>query len=91
VFRRQGGGPTPGKVIPSVVSRATPLHPSIDPYLAELRASLFEAPLPRSPGEMANRVYAHLTDWLNRNAMSEPSPDEYEFIEVEPRETPDGV
>ena len=54
-----------GSVIPEISSRATPRHPSIDPYLAELRAYLLTPPLPQGPGEMAERVYAHLTLWLN--------------------------
>jgi len=56
---------TPSVSIPAVASRATPLHPSIDPYLAELRAYLLTPPLPQGPGEMAERVYAHLNLWLN--------------------------
>ena len=60
--------PAPGsssKVIPAVTSRATPLHPSIDPYLSELREYLLRPPLPQGPGEMAERVYSHLTEWVN--------------------------
>jgi hypothetical protein len=37
------------------------LHPSIDPYLAEL----LTPPLPQGPGEMAERVYTHLNEWVN--------------------------
>jgi hypothetical protein len=48
-----------------LVSSATPLHPSIDPYLAELREYLLQDPLPQGPGEMAERVYQHLTQWVN--------------------------
>jgi hypothetical protein len=42
-------------------------HPSIDPYLAELRQYLLTPPLPAGPGEMANRVYEHLTRWVNEH------------------------
>src|ERR1035438_4931282 len=51
--------------ISAAPSPATPLHPSIDPYLTELRAHLLTPPLPQGPGEMAERVYAHLMQWLN--------------------------
>lgn len=54
-----------GVVMPALASARTPLHPSIDPYLAELREYLLTPPLPQGPGEMAERVYSHLTLWLN--------------------------
>jgi hypothetical protein len=54
-----------GPPIPAITSPATPLHPTIDPYLSELRAYLLTPPLPQGPGEMAERVYAHLTQWVN--------------------------
>lgn len=53
-----------------ITSPATPQHPSIDPYLVDLRAFLLTPPLPQGPGEMAERVYLHLTDWLNHNFIS---------------------
>ena len=62
--RTNQGAPVRG-VIPATASRATPLHPSIDPYLSELREYLLRSPLPQGPGEMAERVYAHLTEWVN--------------------------
>ena len=49
------------------LSTATMRHPSIDPYLAELREYLLEPPLPAGPGEMAERVYQHLTQWVNEH------------------------
>jgi len=52
-------------VLPALSGTATPLHPSIDPYLAELREYLLTPPLPQGPGEMAERVYQHLTQWVN--------------------------
>jgi len=54
-----------GEIHPVGWTGATPRHPSIDPYLAELRVYLLTPPLPQGPGEMAERVYAHLTLWLN--------------------------
>src|ERR1039458_3604131 len=51
--------------IPLASSSSTPFHPSIDPYLAELREYLLRPPLPQGPGEMAERVYAHLNQWVN--------------------------
>jgi hypothetical protein len=62
--RTNQGAPVRG-VIPAISSPATPLHPTIDPYLSELRAYLLTPPLPQGPGEMAERVYAHLTQWVN--------------------------
>ena len=59
------------KVIPAITSRATPLHPSIDPYLSELRAYLLTPPLPQGPGEMAERVYTHLTGWVNTHVNTD--------------------
>lgn len=50
---------------PALPSTSRALHPSIDPYLAELREYLLQSPLPQGPGEMAERVYAHLNFWLN--------------------------
>lgn len=73
----KGLGPLPGgsvkEAIPAISSRATPLHPSIDPYLAELRAYLLTPPLPAGPGEMAERVYAHLTEWVNTHLTEDAS------------------
>ena len=72
-----------GKALPTVVSPTNVLHPSIDPYLAELRAYLLTDPLPRGPGDMANRVYAHLNEWLNNHAINGSTYDDFEFIDVE--------
>lgn len=47
------------------------LHPSIDPYLAELREHLLTPPLPQGPGEMAERVYTHLNQWVNAQITRE--------------------
>jgi hypothetical protein len=75
--------PARERVIPSVASFATPLHPSIDPYLAELRDYLLQEPLPQGPGEMANRVYTHLNQWITIHANDGYShEDEFEFHEV---------
>lgn len=52
------------RAVPTVPSSA-PLHPSIDPYLSELREYLLRPPLPHGPGEMAERVYTHLNQWVN--------------------------
>lgn len=73
--------------IPTVASPATPLHPSIDPYLAELRTYLLQPPLPAGPGEMAERVYEHLTGWVNTH-LSENAANTYDADEllVEPQE-----
>jgi hypothetical protein len=76
-----------GNVIPTVTSPATPLHPSVDPYLAELRAYLLQEPLPQGPGDMANRVYAHLNEWLNIHANDDVVYDDFEFHEVLVEET----
>lgn len=50
---------------PALSGNSRVLHPSIDPYLAELRAYLLMPPLPRGPGEMAERVYTHLNLWMS--------------------------
>jgi len=68
-----------GNVIPSVTS-STPLHPSIDPYLAELRAELLRDPLPNGPGEMASRAYAHLNQWLTVHANDSSYGTGYDFV-----------
>ena len=52
-------------------STDTPLHPSIDPYLAELREYLLQDPLPQGPGEMAERVWTHLNEWLNAHLTAD--------------------
>ena len=49
------------------LSAATVRHPSIDPYVSELREYLLQPPLPQGPGEMAERVYQHLTQWVNEH------------------------
>ena len=58
-------------VLPALAGKATPLHPSIDPYLAELREFLLTPPLPQGPGEMAERVYTHLNLWLNSHLATD--------------------
>jgi hypothetical protein len=63
--KRLRSRPAPSVTLPALSVRATPLHPSIDPYLAELRAFLLTPPLPQGPGEMAERVYTHLNQWVN--------------------------
>lgn len=57
---------SPGDYRP-LVGPAQALHPSIDPYLTELRAFLLTPPLPQGPGEMAERVYTHLNQWVNEH------------------------
>lgn len=73
---------TPDRAIPAVVSRNTPLHPTIDPYLAELRVYLLTEPLPQGPGDMANRVYTHLNQWITLHANDGTPYDDFEFHEV---------
>jgi hypothetical protein len=55
------------------LSPTTPLHPSIDPYLVQLREYLLTPPLPQSPGEMAERVYTHLNQWVNTRLTADAS------------------
>jgi hypothetical protein len=64
--------PSPSSlVIPAIAPNSTVLHPSIDPYLSELRAYLLEPPLPSGPGEMAQRVYTHLNEWLTTHLTAD--------------------
>jgi len=57
----------PSLILPALSGISTALHPSIDPYLNELRTFLLTPPLPQGPGEMAERVYTHLTQWVNEH------------------------
>jgi hypothetical protein len=56
---------SPPFIMPGSSSPPMARHPSIDPYLAELREYLLTPPLPQGPGEMAERVYTHLNQWVN--------------------------
>lgn len=58
---------------PALSGNSRALHPSIDPYLAELRSYLLMPPLPRGPGEMAERVYTHLNLWMSTH-LTQDSP-----------------
>lgn len=64
---------TSDNVIPVIAPRSASLHPSIDPYLSELRAYLLRPPLPQGPGEMAERVYTHLNQWVNNRLTEDAS------------------
>ena len=57
--------------MPLVPLSMTPQHPSIDPYLVQLREHLLTPPLPQGPGEMAERVYTHLNQWVNNRLTND--------------------